>query len=149
MTRRFVVVVVKVLLIMSIAISCTRWQSETPLTLEQLFANPGKYNGKTVTLEAFYFHGWETIVLSERVEPSGYAPGHLVPKGRLIWVESGIPKEIYDALYVQQMMGPAERIGKLKVKGKFEYGGKYGHVGGFDAQIVPSEVELLPWSLPK
>jgi len=28
----------------------------------------------------------------------------------------------------------------------FEHGEKYGHVGGFDSQIVPSEVELLAWS---
>jgi hypothetical protein len=43
-------------------------------------------------------------------------------------------------------MGPEEHYGKLKITGSFEYGGHYGHVGGYDAQITPSEVEFLLWS---
>jgi len=116
------------------------------LTFEQLFTDPAQYHGKQITLEGFYFQGFEVIVLSERLEPSGYAEGHLVPKGSILWVEDGIPPEIYDRLYEQDMMGPEERYGKMRVAGIFEYGGRYGHVGGYDAQITPSEVELLPWS---
>ncbi len=149
MKSKVVFGLIAVLLVIALFTGCAAQQSYTPFTFEQLFASPAKYNGKTVTVEAFYFHGWETIVLSETIKPSGYAPGHLVPEGKLIWVEGGIPKEIFDKLYVQQQMGPEERIGKLRIKGKFEYGGKYGHVGGFDAQITPSEVELLPWSPPQ
>lgn len=128
--------------------SCATEPSDTPLTVEQVFAQPEKYAGKTITLEAIYFHGWETIVLAERLEPSGYAPGHLIPRGKLVWVEGGIPKEIYDRLYVQQQMGPNERIGNLRIRGKFQYGGQFGHVGGFDAQITPLETEMLPWTPP-
>jgi len=116
------------------------------VTLGQLFSNPGRYNGHQVTLEAFYFSGFEVNVLSEALDYSGYAEVHLVPKGRMVWVEGGIPKEVYDRLYRQQMMGPAERYGKVKVTGKSQVGGKYGHVGGYDYQIVPSSVELLPWA---
>jgi hypothetical protein len=116
------------------------------LTFEQLFTDPAQYHGRQITLEGFYFQGFEVIVLSERLEPSGYAEGHLVPKGSMLWVEGGIPPEIYDRLYEQDMMGPEERYGKMRVTGIFEYGGQYGHVGGYDAQITPSEVELLPWS---
>jgi len=36
----------------------------------------------------------------------------------------------------------------VRIKGKFEYGDNYGHGGGFDKQIVPSEVELVLWSPP-
>jgi len=118
------------------------------VTLDQLFANLDKYNGKQVIVEGFYFHGFEIIVLSERLEYSGYAEGHLVPKGKMLWVEGGIPKEIYDKLNQQQMMGPSERYGKLRIEGMFEYGGKYGHLGSYDAQIVPSRVHLIPWSPP-
>ena len=64
----------------------------------------------------------------------------------MLWVEGGIPREIYDRLYEQDMMGPKEHYGKMRVTGIFEYGGQYGHVGGYDAQITLSEVELLPWS---
>ena len=59
-----------------------------------------------------------------------------------------IPREVYDALYQQQMMGPTERYGKVRLKGQFEYGAKYGHLGGYSSQIIPSEVELLKWSPP-
>ena len=46
------------------------------------------------------------------------------------------------------MMGPLERYAKVRITGKFEHGEKYGHVGGFDSQIIPLDVELVPWSPP-
>jgi hypothetical protein len=76
------------------------------LIFEQLFADPDKYNGNTIAIEGFCFHGWEIIALGEMLEFSGYAPGHLVPKGRMVWIEGGIPIEVYDKLYRQNMMGP-------------------------------------------
>lgn len=85
-------------------------------------------------------------MLSEDLGYSGYASGHLAPVGRSMWVEGGIPGEVYDRLYEQRMMGPTERFGKVKVTGKFEYGGKYGHLGSYDCQIALSQVELLDWS---
>jgi len=111
-----------------------------------LFSSPDQYNGKNIVIDGFYFHGWEVIVLCEKLEYSGYAEKHLVPGGRMIWVEGGIPPDVYEMLHKQHMMGPQERFGKTRVKGKFEYGGKYGHLGGFSSQIIPSEVELLHWS---
>ena len=98
------------------------------VTLEQLFTNPDKYNGKQVIVEGFYFQGFEVQVIAERLEISGYAEGHLVPKGKMLWVEGGIQREIYDKLNQQQQMGPLERFGKVKITGKFEYGEKYGHL---------------------
>ena len=44
------------------------------------------------------------------------------------------------------MMGPLERYGKVVIKGKFEYGEEYGHLGQYEYQIIPSEVELLDWA---
>ena len=137
-------------LISGLTIGCSEEQATKvqDVTLEQLFANPNKYNGKQVIVEGFYFHGFEVIVLSERLEYSGYAEGHLVPKGSMIWISEGIPREVYDKLYQQEMMGPSERYGRVRIKGRFEYGGKYGHIGAYDSQVVPSEIELLPWSPP-
>ncbi|MFC1941863.1 hypothetical protein ACFLWU_01435 [Chloroflexota bacterium] len=66
----------------------------------------------------------------------------------MIWIETGVPKEIYDSAYQQQQMGPLERFGKVKVTGKFEYGGKYGHLEGYDQQITPTATAILPWSPP-
>jgi hypothetical protein len=90
--------------------------------------------------------GFEIIVLSEKLEYSGQAEGHLIPTGRMLWVEGGIPQEIYESLQQQVMMGPTERYGQVRIKGKFEYGGEYGQLGQHEYQIKPSEVMLLPWT---
>ena len=138
------------LLVVVVSASCGVGTGEAEeVTFDQLFANPDKYNGSTIILEGFYFHGFEVIVLSERLEYSGYAEGHLVPRGRMLWVEGGIPMEIYERLDQQQMMGPTERYGKVKIRGTFEYGAKYGHLGGYNAQITPAEVELLSYVQPE
>ena len=71
-----------------------------------------------------------------------------MPKGRLIWIFGGIPKDVFDELYQQKMMGPSEHFGKVSIKGKFKYGVKYGHLGSYDYQIVPLEIELLLWAQP-
>ncbi len=84
--------------------------------------------------------------MSEKLELSGLAEDHLTPKGMMIWVEAGISSNIYDSLQVQQMMGPEERFGKIRIKGEYETGGKYGHTGNYDSRIKPTEIELLPWS---
>jgi len=116
------------------------------VTFDELFSSPESYSGKDIVIEGFYFQGFEVDVLSERLVPSGLAEGHLVPEGRLMWVEGGMPRNVYEGLYEQGMMGPRERYGKVRVTGKFQYGGQYGHLGIYDAQITPYEAELLPWS---
>jgi hypothetical protein len=61
----------------------------------------------------------------------------------LLWIDGGIPREIYDRLVQQNMMVPDERYGKVKINGLFGYGGKYGHLGQFEFQVKPTLVELL------
>ena len=116
------------------------------LSVDKLFSAPDQYSGKDILLEGFYFDGWETTVLSERLELTGRVQGHLWPRGRMVWIENNMPTEIYDQLHQQRVVGPLERYGKLRIRGRFEHGEGFGHGGGFVAQIVPSEVELLPWS---
>ena len=111
-------------------------------------SNPEKYNGDVVTVSGYYFHGWETVLLCEGLKYSGLAEGHIGPDGEIMWVEGGLPLEVYENLYVQSDMGPEERYGKIRVIGKFETGGQYGHMGAHRSQITPQEVELLPWSPP-
>ena len=118
------------------------------MTVEQLMSNPEKYNGNVVTVSGYYFHGWETVLLCEGLKYSGLAEGHIGPDGERMWIEGGLPLEVYENLYVQYDMGPEERYGKIRVKGKFETGGQYGHVDSHRSQITPQEVELLPWSPP-
>jgi len=136
-----------VILLLTFTPGCNQ-DKDREVTFQQLFSSPVKYNGKEITVEGFYFDGFEIQVIAESLDYSGYAEGHLVPDGEMIWVEAGIPVEVYDRLHRQQMMGPEERYGKVRVTGRFEYGGEYGHMGGYISQITPFRVELLEWSQP-
>jgi hypothetical protein len=148
MNRYAAIALVSLLMIVGLAAGCSEGQSANgeEVSFDQLFSSPDQYRDKFVTVEGFYFSGFEIVALSEMLEYSGYAEGHLEPRGRMVWIEGGIPKEVYDLLHRQQMMGPLERYGKVRVEGKFEYGAEYGHLGGYNAQITPLEIELLQWS---
>ena len=143
-----VVIIFMLPLLLLPVIGCSQ-QNNIEVTVVELASNPVRYNGEEITVDGFYFQGFEVQVIAERIEYSGYADGHLVPKGELIWIEGGIPGDVHEAMYLQDMMGPEERYGKVRMTGKFEYGGKYGHLGAYDSQVVPSEVELLEWSQPE
>ncbi len=118
-------------------------------SVSELIADPEKYSGRTVTVEGIYFHGWEVVVLAEKLVPSGFRPGHLVPDSYKIWVEGGLSNEVFSKLYTQnQSAGYPERFGKVRIKGKFESGGKYGHLGGYSMHIIPEDATLLDWSPP-
>ena len=149
MKRIFLSASVLSLLVLLLA-ACGAPQSEVPpeLTIAELLDSPQNYNNEIVVVQGFYFHGFETAVMCESLVLSGIAEGHLVPDGEMLWVEGGLPRAIYDALYVQSQMGPDERYGKIEVKCRFETGGKFGHLGTYDSQITPVEVKLLPWSPP-
>jgi hypothetical protein len=121
----------------------------TSVTFEQLLSSPNQYSGKEITIEGFVFLGFETMVLSEELNKSGYAEGHLIPGERMLWIEGGIPTDIHDELHQQHMMGPSERYGKVLTRGVFQYGGQYGHLGAYKYQISPSEIQLLSWSPPQ
>jgi len=140
------IIMLMVLTLAGLAIGCSETQTSNAqeVTFEQLFTQPNQYDGRSITIEGFYFQGFEVNVLSEKLEYSGYASGHLIPKGRMIWIDGGMPQDIYDKLNRQQMMGPTEHYGKVRITGTFEYGGKYGHLGGYNSQIVPKEAQLLP-----
>ena len=150
MERRFALSGLLIIAIIGLALGYLALNRGNPqeLTFEQLSSSPDRYRGKSIVIEGFYFHGWETIVLCEELDLSGLAKGHLVPGGEAIWVEGGIPQDVFEALHRQEMMGPEECFGKVRVRGRFEHGGEYGHLGGFDSQIIPSDVELLQWSPP-
>ncbi|MFC2006617.1 hypothetical protein ACFLUQ_00395 [Chloroflexota bacterium] len=132
----------------SLIAACNHDEKAQEVTFEQLFADPTEYSGKFITIEGVYFHGFEIIVLSEDLAFSEFAYGHLVPEGRMIWIEGGIPEYIYKELYKQDMIGPEEHFGKVRVSGTFEYGKEYGHLGSYNSQITPSEVAIIPWSRP-
>ena len=117
------------------------------VTFDQLFSDPETYNNRIITIEGFYFFGFEYIVLCENLEYLGDDAGYFFPSGREIWVEEeGIYPEAYDALYQQRTI---ERYGKVRMTGKFEYGEDYGHFGLWNMQIMPTETIILPWTPPE
>ena len=150
MCRKLWGYLITTILIALLAAGCTNQDSGkgAEVTFEQLFSNPSQYNEKQIAIEGFVFFGFETMVLTEELKHSGYAEGHLTTSGRMLWFEGGMPTDIYDKLYEQNMMGPSERYGKILVKGTFQYGGQYGHLGAFEYQITPSEIQVLAWSPP-
>jgi hypothetical protein len=109
------VLVCALLLIIGLAIGCSEERAieVQEVTFEQLFLFPDQYSGKDIEIEGYYYQGWETIILSEQLVYSGNAPGHLIPKGKMLWIEKGVPKEIYDNAYQQQTIGPLERYRKI------------------------------------
>ncbi len=136
-----------VLVLFSITFSGCSDNAISSIAFSQLISQADKYNGKTVTLEAFYFSGFEISALSESVGTSS-SSRRLVPTGDLVWVDGGIPQELYEKLYSQTATpsGYPERTGKLRVTGKFITGGKYGHLDSYKYQIKIASAEMLEWT---
>jgi hypothetical protein len=146
--RIVVTLVVLVSLFSFLLVGCG--QAGQPLTYSQLIAQAAKYNGQTVTLEAFYFSGFEISALSEALVPDTYAAGRVVPSGALIWIASGISQELYEQCYIQTVTpsGYPEHFGKLKVSGRFESGDQYGHLNAYRFKMAITQAERLDWSPP-
>jgi hypothetical protein len=120
------------------------------VNFSQLISQAAKYNGQTVTLEAFYFSGFEIAAISGSLEPSTFGAGRIQPAGSLVWVKGGLSQDVYNQLQIQTdtPSGYAEHFGKLRVTGKFETGGKYGHLDAYQYQITITSAELLEWTPP-
>ena len=147
--------------------ACT--SASRPITFAQLISKADEYNGKTVTLEAFYFSGFriddlagslkleafdisrfKTDALTGSLKTATSVERRMVPVGTLVWVEGGIPQELQDKLFKQSntTSGYIEYFGKLKIWGKFETGGEYGHFYSYQYQINITRAELLEWTPP-
>jgi hypothetical protein len=122
--------------------------SDPDLAFSQLISQADQYNGKTVILEAFYFSGFEISALSETLGPSTFADGRMTPSGNLIWVAGGISQALYDKLFTQTttLPGYAEHFGKLRIAGKFESIGSYGHLNSYNYQITIISAVPLDWT---
>jgi len=149
MRRHLILAYIILLTVVVLLTGCQADESDSPVdvTFNELLVNPEHYEGKLIVLEGYYFSGFETNVIAKDMTYSGYAEEHLIPDGEPIWINGGVRGEIYDQLNRQNMMGPEERYGRVRITGTFEYGEKYGHLGGFNYQITLEEAEILPWAL--
>jgi hypothetical protein len=114
----------------------------------QLNAAPDKYNGKVITIQGFWFDGFEIEVLAERLDPSSFAEGNVQPGGTKIWVKSGLPEEVSKQLKVQpnNPTGYPAHYGKVELRGTLEYGGQYGHMNAYQYQLTVQSAKILPYN---
>ena len=128
--------------------STTPATTSTQITFAQLTAAPEQYNNQTVTIEGFWFDGFEIEVLAERLIPSDFAPGNLQPDDVKIWVKNGLPEDISSQLYLQpnNPTGYPAHYGKVEITGVLEYGGQYGHMNAYQYQITMQSARLIPWN---
>jgi hypothetical protein len=123
-------------------------QRPTSLTFEQVITHPENYNEKQITVEGFFFNGFEIVCLSQKLVPSTFHAGNVAPAQPLIWVTGDLGKDVYDHLYTQNETpsGYAEHYGKVRVTGTFHYGSKYGHLDSYKYKLDVSSATLLKWS---
>jgi hypothetical protein len=78
-----------VITLFSLVLSGCGKSADQSISFSKLISQASKYNGKAVTLEAYYFGGFEISALSEALGPSSSAAWRIVPTGTLI---CSIPK---------------------------------------------------------
>jgi hypothetical protein len=129
-------------------VTTTPTTASSTITFSQLTADPARYNSQTITIEGFWFDGFETEVLAERLIPSSFAQGNFQPDGVKIWVYGGIPAEISQQLYLQpdNSTGYTAHYGKVELTGTLEYGGQYGQMNAYRYQLTVQSAKMIPWS---
>ena len=136
-----------VYLVLTSPISTTATTS-SPVTFAELTAVPEQYNNQSITIEGFWFDGFEIEVLAERLIPSDFAPGNLQPDSIKIWVKNGLPEDVNQQLYLQpnNPTGYPAHYGKVEITGVLEYGSQYGHMNAYQYQLTMQSAKLIPWS---
>jgi hypothetical protein len=147
--RKFLRFILAVL-IFSIILIGTSCSSPRTLVVPQLTSHPYKYNSKQVTVEGFYFAGFEIAALSNGLGPSTYKTGNVIPEQPLIWIEGNLGDNVYIHLYVQNdtPSGYPERYARVKVTGTFHYGENYGRLNAYKYMLTVTSGEILEWSPP-
>jgi hypothetical protein len=128
--------------------STTPATSSSVITFSQLTDDPEKYNEQTVTIQGFWFDGFEIEVLAEQLITSDFAPGNRQPDGLKIWVKNGLPEDVNQQLYLQanNPTGYPAHYGKVELTGILEYGGQYGQMNAYQYQLTVQSAKLIPWN---
>lgn len=132
-----------IVLIIGPIASCNVPTSE--ITFSNLESGPETYADKVITIDGYWFDGFEIAVLAERLEADDFAPGNLKPRGILIWIKGGLSEEVREHLYPQteNVTGYPAHYGKVRLEGKLEYGGNYGHLNSYRFQLELSFLWVL------
>jgi hypothetical protein len=82
-----------------LAISCTSNSvSGKTIDINDLLTSPGKYNGRDITVEGYYFSGFEIVVISDTLQPSTFAQGNVIPGTPMVWLTGNFPDNFKDGL---------------------------------------------------
>lgn len=129
-------------------VSTTPAASPVGITFSQLIADPQKFAQQAISLQGFWFDGFEIVVLAERLDPSSFAAGNLQPAGTLIWIKGGLPEDVNKQLYLQpnNPTGYPAHYGKVEVSGILEYGSTYGHMNAYKYQLDIQTAKLISWN---
>lgn len=118
--------------------------ASTTTDFSALLKSPADYNGKVVTVGAFYFENSNISVLAGALTnpPSSK---DLVPAPPNIWLSGALPQSVRSQLHPQTATpsGDIEHYAKIRVTGTFEYGGAYGYSNGYASQIVVSGANYI------
>ena len=108
------------------------------------------YNNTFITVDGFYFSGFEIAALASALAPATYNPDNFTPVQPLIWVSGSLGQDVYDNLYEQTdtPSGYPEHYGKVSITGEFMYGDTYGHLNAYNYQITVISARLLSWTPP-
>lgn len=108
----------------------TPTQQAYVVTVDELRARPLDYNGKLIRVTGVVMSGFEVSALSDAtVEREGLL--HL--NEPTIWLEGATVTNERQCITVGPP--PHAKVCTADVQGIFEFGGRYGHLGGYKAQI--------------
>lgn len=102
--------------------------------LEELFANPERYSGRTVRTEGIYVSGFEASGLGTSTYNRGDAVYLTEPA---IWVEGAVFESKTDCFTAKPIPHPT--FCRVRIRGLFEYGERYGHLGGYAYRLSAPE----------
>jgi hypothetical protein len=113
-----------------------------------LSANPENYNGKYITIDGYWFSGFEIAVLAERFEASDFAEGNVRPAGIMIWATGALSEDVSNKLYLQEnnATGYPAYYGKVELTGVLEYGSEYGHLNSYSYLLTIHESQWIDWA---
>jgi hypothetical protein len=115
-------------------LAACRSRDGTSLTIPfiELLSNPIKYSGSNICTEGIYLSGFEVSALGADTYTLN---GNIYLTEPAIWVE-GVEVVNLNECKVYQ----GYSFCSVKICGRFEYGNQYGHMGGYEYQIISSQI---------
>jgi hypothetical protein len=118
-------------------------KSDATLSFKDLTAHAGDYNGKTVTVRAYFFGGFEITALTAALQTATGDLTRTVPTNPMIWMMSKVAFQDQLSKQTETPSGYPEYFGEVIVTGQFETGGQYGHMNAYQYQLTATSVKVL------